>query len=156
MARCSGEYFVFRSGESETGYARPGRSLVQSADGSVEAAAYARALTGRVYSRADQAGGRGGAIAGGRLRYALCSNGAIEYDASDVASAPDGGGSMGSTMTRRGTWSVVLYAGAPAVRAQWLGTGTSYGLIAYLSLQPEAGARSVRVDGESVPMTGQC
>jgi len=154
--RLRGEYFVFRSGGSETGYARPGRSLVQSAEGSAEAAAYARALTGRVYARTNQAGGRGGAIAGARLRYALCSNGAIEYDASDVASAPDGGGSMGSTMTRRGTWSVVLYAGAPAVRAQWRGTGTSYSLIAFLALQPEAGARSIRVDGESVPMTGQC
>jgi hypothetical protein len=154
--RLRGEYFVFRVGESETGYARPGRSLVQSAEGSAEAAAYARALTGRVYARTSQAGGRGGAIAGGRLRFALCSDGAIEYDASDVASTPDGGGSMGSTMTRRGTWSVVLYAGAPAVKAQWRGTGTSYSLIAYFVLQPEAGGRSIRVDGESLPVTGQC
>lgn len=153
--RLRGEYFVFRAGESETGYARPGRSLVQSAEGSAEAAAYARALTGRVYARTNQAGGRGGAIAGGRLRVALCSNGTIEYDASDVASTPDGG-SMGSTMTRRGTWSVVLHTGVPVVKAQWQGTGTSYSLIAYLSLKPEAGARSIRVDGESLPMTGQC
>jgi hypothetical protein len=63
---------------------------------------------------------------------------------------------MGSTMTRRGTWSVVLYAGAPVVRAQWQGTGTSYSLIAYLRVQPEAGGRSIKVDGESLPMTGQC
>ena len=153
--RLRGEYFVFRAGESETGYARPGRSLVQSAEGSAEAAAYARALTGRVYARTNQAGGRGGAIAGGRLRYALCSNGTIEYDASDLASTPDGG-SMGSTMTRRGTWSVVLHTGVPVVKAQWQGTGTSYSLIAYLTLKPEAGARSIRVDGESLPMTGQC
>jgi hypothetical protein len=154
--RLRGEYFIFRAGDSETGYARSGRSLVQSGAGSAEAAAYARALTGRVYSRSNQARGRGGAMVGGRLRYALCSNGAMELDASDVAVTPDGGGGGGSTTTRRGAWSVVLYAGAPVVRAQWRGTGTSYSLIAYFHVQPEAGGRSIKVGDESLPMTGQC
>jgi len=151
-----GEYFILRIGESETGYARPGRSLTQSAEGSAEAAALARAVTGRVYSRTSQAGGRGGAIVGGRLRFALCGNGTIEYDASDVGSSPDGGGSMGSTVTRRGTWGIVLYAGTPMVKARWNGTGTSYSLIAYFRIQPDASGRSAKLDGESLPVTDRC
>jgi hypothetical protein len=154
--RLRGEYFILRIGDNETGYARPGRSLVQSAERSAEAAALARAVTGHVYARTSQAGGRGGAIVGGRLRFALCSDGTIEYDASNVGSAPDGGGSMGSTVTRRGTWSIVLYAGAPMVKAQWRGTGTSYSLTAYFRVQPGADGRSATVDGESLPMTDRC
>ena len=155
-ARMRGEYLILRVGDSETGYARSGRSLVQSAEGSSEAASLARAVTGRVYSRTSQAGGRGGAIAGVRMRLALCSDGTIEYDASDVGSAPDGGGSMGSTVTRRGTWTVVLYAGAPAIMAQWRGTGTSYSLTAFFRVRPAPDGRSANVDGTTLPATDRC
>jgi hypothetical protein len=154
--RLRGEYFILHIGDTETGYARPGRSITQSAEGSAEAALLARALLGHVYARSSQAGGRGGAVVGGRLRLALCGDGTIQYDASDVASSADGGGSMGSTMTRRGTWSIVLYAGTPLVKANWEGTGTSYSLTAYLRVQPDATGRSVNLGGETLPMTGRC
>jgi hypothetical protein len=150
------EYLVLRDGENETGYARPGRPLAKSADGSPEAAAFARAVTGRVYSRSSQAGGRDGAIVGARTRLALCGNGNIEYDVSDVGSAPSGGGSMGSTTSRRGTWRVVLYAGAPAVEAHWQGTGTSYSLTRYFRIRPDASGRSAIVDGGELPVSGRC
>jgi hypothetical protein len=154
--RLRGEYLILRNGENETGYARPGRSLVQKAEGSPDAAALARAIDGRVYSRSRQAGGRGGAIAGDRVRLALCGNGAIEYDVSDVGSVRDGGGSMGSTLSRRGTWNVVLYAGAPAVEAHWQGTGTSYSLTRYFRIRPDAAGRSANVDGDDLPLAGRC
>ena len=154
--RLRGEYLVLRTGDNETGYARPGRSLVKSADGSAAAAALTRAIAGRIYSQSSQAGGRGGAIVGRRVRLALCGNGGIEYDASDVGSARDGGGSMGSTVTRRGTWAVVLYAGEPAVEAHWNGTGTSYSLTAYFRVRPDAAGRSANVDGIDLPLTGRC
>jgi hypothetical protein len=155
-ANMRGEYLILRIGDNETGYARAGRSLVQSAESSPEAAALARAVTGRVYSRTSQAAGRDGAIAGGRMRLALCSNGAIEYDASDVGSAPDGGGSMGSTVTRRGAWTVVLYAGAPMIQAQWRGTGTSYSLTAFFRVRPDPSGRSANVDGTNLAATDRC
>ena len=153
-ARRRGEYLIVEMGDSETGYARPGRSLEQPAGASTDAAALTRAIQGRVYSTTSQAGGRDGAIAGGRMRLALCSNGRVEYDASDLASA--GGGSVGGTVTRRGTWSVVLYAGTPAVRAQWEGTGTSYSLTAYFRVRPDAAGRSANVDGVDLPASGRC
>lgn len=155
-ANMRGEFLILSVEGNETGYARAGRSLVQDAEGSTEAVALARAVTGRVYSRTSQAGGRDGAIAGRRMRLALCGDGSIEYDASDVGSAPDGGGSMGSTVTRRGTWSVVLYAGAPTVRAQWRGTGTSYALTAFFHVRPDASGRSANVDGTDLPVTDRC
>jgi hypothetical protein len=155
-ARLRGEYLILRARDTETGYARPGRSLVQSAEGSSEATALARAVAGRVYARSSQAGGRGGAIVGGRVRLALCANGNIEYDASDVGSAPNGGGSMGSTVTRRGTWTIVLYAGAPVVEAHWQGTGTSYSLTRYFRVRPDATGRTANVDGDDLPATDRC
>ena len=156
IGRLRGEYLVLRTGANETGYARPGRSLVQGAEGSADAAALTRAVAGRIYSQTRQAGGRGGAIAGGRVRLALCGDGRIEHDASDVGSARDGGGSMGSTTTRRGTWMVVLYAGEPAVEAHWNGSGTSYSLTAYFRIRPDGGGRSANVDGVDLPVTGSC
>ena len=153
-ARLRGEYLILDIGGSESGYARPGRSLVQAADGSADAAALTRAIGGRVYSSTTQAGGRGGSIAGARVRLALCADGRIEYDASDVASA--GGGSIGDAVARRGTWVVVLHAGTPAVRAQWQGTGTSYSLVAYFRVRPDASGRSANVDGTDLPLTGRC
>ena len=156
VGRLRGEYLVLRTGANETGYARPGRSLVQRADGSADAAALRRAVAGQIYSQSSQAGGRGGAIVGGRVRLALCSDGRIEYDASDVGSARDAGGSMGSTTTRRGTWTVVLYAGEPAIEAHWNGTGTSYSLTAYFRVRPDAAGRSANVDGTDLPVTGRC
>jgi hypothetical protein len=154
--RVRGEYFVLTIDGAETGYARPGRDLVRSAEGSAEAATLARAVSGRIYSRGSQAGGRGGAIAGGRTRLALCADGTVAYDASDVASAPDGGGTLGNTVSRRGTWGIVLYAGAPMVKAQWQGTGSSYSLTAYFRVRPDAAGRSANVDGVDLPVTGRC
>ena len=154
-----GEYLVLQIGEGETGYARPGTPLVRSAEGSPEAAALRRAITGRVYSASAQAGGRG-AFVGGRVRLALCADGRIEYDASDVAATagalPDGGVDLGSTVTRRGTWTVVLLAGAPAVRANWQGTGSTYTLTAYFHIRPSADGRTAVVDGVELPVTGSC
>lgn len=157
--RLRGEYLVLRAGDSESGYARPGRPLVQSAEGSPAAAVLARAVTGRVFSRGSQALGGGGAIAGARTRLALCADGHVEYDVSDVGSAPlpqGGGGSIGSSKTRRGEWSVVLLAGAPAVKAQWHGTGTSYSLTEYFQVKPDASGRSATVDGVTLAVTDRC
>jgi hypothetical protein len=157
-ARLRGEYLVLRLRDTETGYARPGRALVQSAEGSAEAAALARAITGRVYATSSQASGRG-AFVGGRVRLALCGDGRIEYDASDVGSTPSpSGGSvdMGSSVARRGRWGIVLHAGAPMVRAEWEGTGTSYSLTAYFRVEPDAGGQSATVDGVVRRVAGRC
>ena len=157
--RLRGEYLVVRSGETETGYARPGRPLVRPAEGSADAAALARAVVGRIYSKASQAAGRGGGVVGARVRFALCADGRIELDASDVGSVPlplGGGMGMGDTMTRRGQWSVVLVAGAPAVQARWHGTGTSYSLTAYFRVVPDANGRAATVDGVPLAVTGRC
>jgi len=156
--RLRGEYLVLRAGESESGYARPGTPLVRSAEGSSEAERLARAVVGRVYSTSQQASGRG-AFVGGRVRLALCADGTIAYDASDVAATPGplgGGADLGSTVTRRGTWDVVLVAGAPAVRAHWQGTGSSYSLTAYFHIRPDATGRSATVDVTQLPVTGRC
>lgn len=154
-----GEYIVIRMGQQETGLARPGRGVVESAEGSAEAAALVRAVAGRVYSVTAQASGRG-AYVGSRVRLALCADGRIEYDASDLAATPGGlpgqGVDLGSSVTRRGTWSVVLVAGAPAVRAQWQGTGTSYSLTRYFVIRPSADGRSAVIDGKELPATGKC
>jgi len=157
-ARLRGEYLVLRAGEGESGYARPGTPLVRSAEGSAAAAALARAVTGRIYSASQQAGGRG-AFVGGRVRLALCGDGTVAYDASDVAATPGplgGGVDMGGTVTRRGAWDVVLLAGAPVVRARWQGTGSSYSLTAYFRIQPDASGRSANVDGLQLPVTERC
>lgn len=154
--RLRGEYFVLTIDGAETGYARPGRDLVKSAEGAAEAATLARAVIGRIYSHSSQVGGRGGAIAGGRTRLALCADGTVAYDASDVGSAPDGGGSLGNTVSRRGTWGIVLYAGVPMVKAQWQGSGSSYSLTAYFRVRPDAAGRSATVDGVDLPVTGRC
>ena len=153
--RLRDEFFVLTVNGAETGYARPGRTLVRNAEASAEAAALARAVSGRIYSRSAQAGGRGGAIAGGRTRLALCADGTIAYDYSDVASTPDGG-STGNTVARRGRWGIVLYAGAPMVRAEWEGTGSSYALTAYFKVRPNASGQSANVDGADLPVTGRC
>ena len=156
--RLRGEYLVLRAGESESGYARPGTPLVRSAEGSSEAERLARAVVGRVYSTSQQASGRG-AFVGGRVRLALCADGTVAYDASDVAATPGplgGGADLGSTVTRRGTWDVVLVAGAPAVRAHWQGTGSSYSLTAYFHIRPDATGRSATVDVTQLPVTGRC
>jgi hypothetical protein len=156
-AALRGEYLVLRGPNgSESGYARPGAPLVRDASGSAEAAALATALRGRVYALGSQAGGRGGAMAGGRVRLALCADGSAAYDASDVATTGAGssGGDVGSSMSRRGGWDVVLLAGAPAVRARWQGTGTSYSLTRYFRVVPEAGGATV--DGVKLPLAGRC
>jgi len=153
--RLRGEYFILVIDGAETGYARPGRDLVRDAQGSAEATAFTRTIAGRVYSTSTQAGRRDGAIVGGRTRLALCTNGQVEYDFSDVGSVPDGG-SMGSTVARRGQWTVVLYAGAPTVMARWNGSGSSYSLTRFFAVRPDASGRSARVDGKDLAVTDRC
>jgi hypothetical protein len=46
--------------------------------------------------------------------------------------------------------------GAPAVRADWEGTGTSYGLTHYFRVRPSANGRSALIDGAEVPLAGEC
>ena len=152
-------YLVLRMGQREYGYARPGTPLVQSAEGSPEAAALSRAIAGRIYEVKSQTSGRG-AMIGGRKRLAVCSDGRLEYDFSDLASTPGtgsgGGHDLGSTVTRRGTWNIVLRAGKPVLLGRWQGTGTSYSLTEYFDIVPAADGRSALVDGVSVPVTGKC
>ncbi len=153
-----GEFLVLRIGNGESSFGRPGVALVESAEHSAEAAALARAITGRIYSAGSQAAGRGGYV-GGRVRIAFCADGSMAYDASDVASLPDGaggGGDMGSTRTRRGTWGIVLRAGAPVVRAQWEGTGSSYSLTEYFQVRAVPGGRAAVIDGRELPVEGNC
>ena len=154
--RLRGEYFILLAKNGETAYARPDRSLVQSAEGSPEAAALARAVIGNVYSQSSQARGREGAMVGKRIRLALCSNGDAAYDWSDVGVVPGGDGGMGKTITRRGRWSIVLYGGTPMVQAKWDGTGTSYSLIAFFRVRPDPSGRSANVDGTDLPLTERC
>jgi hypothetical protein len=153
-----GEYLVLRIGDHESGYARPGEPLVESAMGNAAAEALARSITGRIYSSSSQASGRNGGFVGQRVRLALCSDGTVAFDASDVASVPggmpDAGMDYGSGRSRRGTWGIVLLAGAPVVRAQWEGTGTTYSLTEYFRIRPTADGATV--DGTELPATGSC
>jgi hypothetical protein len=149
-----GEYLVLQIGDAVYGYARPGRPLVAGAQGSAEAERYARAIAGRVYATSVQAGGRDGAIAGARVRLALCGDGSIALDRSNVAGV--GGYGMGDAVARRGEWSVVLHAGAPAVRALWQGTGSSYDVVQYIQVAPAADGRSAVVDGVRLPAVESC
>lgn len=130
-----------------------------SAKGSAEAAALAKAISGKVYSRTAQASGRTNALVGGRVRLAVCSNGRLEYDASDLATTgpmPGGMVDFGSTVTRRGSWNIVLRGGKPVLRADWEGTGSTYSLVAYFDIAPAAGGTSARIDGLDLPVTGSC
>jgi hypothetical protein len=129
---------------------------VKSAQGSGAAENLARQIAGRIYSSSSQSSGRG-AFVGNRVRLALCADGTIAFDVSDVATT---GGSdavdMGNATARRGAWSVVLYAGIPAVRAEWNGTGSSYSLTRYFRIQPGKEGLSARIDGTDLPVTGSC
>jgi hypothetical protein len=83
----------------------------------------------------------------------------MAYDVSDLASLPDGAGGgsdMGSTRTRRGTWGIVLRAGAPTVRAQWEGSGSSYSLTEYFQVSAVLGGRAAVIDGRELPVEGSC
>jgi hypothetical protein len=157
--RRRGAYLIMHIGQRDIGYARPGMALVQSAETSAEARALASALSGRIYQVTSRTSGRD-SFAGGRMRLALCANGEIAYDASDLAttSGPSFGGSadIGSSVSRRGQWSVVLYAGAPTIMARWRGTGTSYSLTAYFEVHPSADASSADVNGTRLPLAGTC
>ena len=148
-----GDYLVLAAPGVESGYARPGTPLVREAGGAPAATALARAVGGRVYAVSQQAAGRGATV-GGRVRLALCADGRVEYDASDLASTPDV--DMGGSVSRRGAWDVVLLAGAPAVRARWQGTGTSYSLTRYFRVRPDAAGRSAEIDGSVLPVAGRC
>jgi hypothetical protein len=158
--RLRGNYLVLLvNGAEASAYARPGESLVASAQNSPEAAALARAISGKIYEASSQAGGRG-AFVGGRIKLALCSNGGIAFDASNLASAPGGfnnpGVDMGGSVSRRGQWSIVLLGGAPVVRAEWEGTGSTYSLTGYFRIRPAANGRSANVDGIELPVSGGC
>lgn len=149
-----GEYLIVRVGPNEQAYARKGVSLVKSAQGSTDAQRLSQAVLGHIYSTSSSAAGRG-AFVGGRVRLALCSDGSIAFDASDLATT---GGynsvDMGSSVSRRGQWSIVLFAGAPVVRAEWNGTGTSYSLTRYFRIEPDT--RGAIVDGTPLPESGTC
>jgi hypothetical protein len=151
-----GDYLILRIGDGETGYARPGVPVVRSAEGSAAAARFAEAIAGRIYSASTQASGRG-AFVGNRVRLALCTDGTIAFDVSDLASTGGADGvDMGDAISRRGQWSVVLLAGAPVVRAHWNGTGSSYSLTRYFRVQPHADGSGAAVDGTQLPVTGSC
>ena len=94
------------------------------------------------------------------MRLAVCSNQRLEYDTSDLAATPGNGTNagvdLGSTVTRRGEWSIVLRGGKPVIQAKWQGTGTSYSLIAYFDVRPSANGRSAIVNGVELPVSGGC
>jgi hypothetical protein len=154
-----GAYLVLTTGGRAVGYARQGTSLVQSADGSSEAQALVRAVNGKVFQVSAQTNGRGSFV-GGRLRFAFCANGEMAYDESDLASTPGytagSSADIGSSVSRRGQWGVVLYAGAPVIRAQWNGTGTSYSLTAYYEIHPARDGQSIELNGNRLPLAGRC
>jgi hypothetical protein len=109
-----------------------------------------------VFSSSSQSSGRG-AFVGNRVRLALCSDGSIAFDVSDLATT---GGTdavdIGNATSRRGTWTVVLRAGLPVVRAQWNGTGSSYSLTRYFRIQPNANGSVALVDGTELGASGSC
>ena len=150
------KYLILRVGDGESSYARPGVSLVQSAEESAAARDLAAAITGRIYSMSNGENGRG-AFVGGRRQLALCSDGSISFEASDLA-ATGGAESvdMGSSISRHGNWDIVLYAGLPVVRAKWNGTGSSYSLIRYFHIKPHADRSAANIDGTDLPVTGPC
>ncbi|HUQ20505.1 MAG TPA: hypothetical protein VM099_12900 [Gemmatimonadaceae bacterium] len=150
------DYLILRAGNGETGYARHGVPLVRSAENSEAAAQIAQSIAGRIYAASTQATGRG-AFVGNRVRLALCADGSIAFDVSDLASTGGADGvDMGDAMSRRGQWNVVLLAGTPAVRAQWNGTGSSYSLTRYFRVQPLANGSGARIDGTELPVAGTC
>ena len=158
--RMRSEFLIFLVDGTELGvYARPGRPLVASAETSPEATALAHAIRGKVYSVSQQAAGRGGFV-GGRFKVAFCANGSMTYDASNVGSVPGGTAGetsdLGSSISRRGVWNIVLLGGAPAIRADWEGTGTSYSLTRYFRVRPSADGRSALIDGAEIPLAGGC
>jgi hypothetical protein len=154
-----GQYLAMRINGRIAAYARHGVPLVRDAEGSPEALALAQAVAGRVYQTSTQAAGRN-AYVGGRMKFAFCANGEMAYDESDVAAVAGPGfgdtGDMGSSVSRRGQWTVVLYGGAPMIMARWRGTGTSYSLTAYFEVVPSADGRSAEVNGTRLPATGRC
>jgi len=151
-----GEYLILRIGDGETAYARPGVPIVRSGEGSPAAARFAEAIAGRIYSRSSQSSGRG-AFMGNRVKLALCADGSVAFDVSDLASTGGAGSvDMGDATSRRGQWSVVLLAGTPVVRAQWSGTGSSYSLTRYFRVQPRADGSGAIVDGTELPVAGSC
>jgi hypothetical protein len=149
-----GEYLILQIGHNETGYARPGVSVVQTAEGSAAASKLAEQIAGRIYSASTGGSGRG-AFVGSRARLALCADGSIAFDVSDLATTGGSDGvDMGSSTSRRGQWGIVLLAGAPVVQARWTGTGSSYSLTRYFRIEPTASG--ARIDGSDLPLTGRC
>ena len=149
-----GNFLILQIGNGETSYARPGVSVIESAEGSAAAEKFAQQIVGRVYSASTGASGRG-AFVGSRARLALCADGSVAFDVSDVATT--GGADavdMGSSTSRRGQWQVVLLAGLPVVRAQWSGSGSTYSLTRYFRIEPLASG--ARIDGTELPVTGRC
>jgi hypothetical protein len=148
------EYLIIRSGTGESSYARNGVPLVRSAEASAPALKLASAIGGKIFSSKNQASGRS-AFVGGRMKLALCADGTIAFDSSDVASTGGTDGvDMGSTTSRRGQWGIVLFAGIPVVKAQWEGTGSSYSLTRYFRIEPRS--KGARVDGIELEASGSC
>jgi hypothetical protein len=154
-----GEYLILRVGSYEVALAPPGVPLAVSAEGSPDAARLAGQVLGREFASSAQAHGRG-AFVGKRVRLALCADGTISYSRSELVATPGalpgGGVDGGSSWSRRGRWTVVLYAGTPVVRADWEGTGSSYSLVDYIRIEPAADGSSATVDGVQLPLTGRC
>ena len=151
-----GDFLILSIGDGETAYARPGVSVIQSAEGSAAGAKLAQAIGGKIYSAGTQASGRG-AFVGKRVRFAFCADGSMAFDVSDLASTGGADGvDMGDATSRRGRWGVVLLAGVPVVRANWNGTGSSYSLTRYFRVQPNTGGSDARIDGTTLPATGSC
>jgi hypothetical protein len=154
-----GEYLVLRVGAYEVGLAPPGVPLVRGGETSPAAAQLANAVSGRVYSVSSQAHGRGASV-GALVNLSLCADGRIAYSRSQLGATsgplPGTGVDGGSSWSRRGAWTVVLLAGAPMVRAEWAGTGTTYSLVDYVRIDPAADGLSAEVDGTPLPVTGTC
>jgi hypothetical protein len=154
-----GAYLLLRLPGRVVGYARPGTSLVRDGEGSGEALALAKAVMGRIYQTSTQANGRGSFV-GGRTRLALCANGEVAYDFSDLAAVP---ATRRERRVMRATASLDATMdcrfSTPARQwfmTRWQGTGSSYSLTAYFDVLPAADGKSADVDGKRLPVTGSC
>jgi hypothetical protein len=154
-----GPYLIIRRAGNMGAYARPGVSLVSDASENQEAMALARAVAGNIYQTSTQASGRNASV-GSRTRLALCSDGSIGYSESELAAVSGPGfgdtGDLGRSFSRRGQWTIVMYAGEPAIMARWAGTGSSYSLTAYFMIRPSPDGRSADVNGTKLPVAGKC
>ena len=116
--------------------------IVKSAEGSKEAESLARSVTGMVYE--------------GMMRLALCSDGTAGLDQGVAAKSAYNSVAMGNSGSRRGRWDIVLYGGAPAIRAQWERTATRGSVTRYFRVEPGSNGSGARVDGIELTVGGTC